>query len=300
MDYAHGDVFLEAFIWCGLSCALRGSLEAVWMHTQEAVDRFLAAKQPTWRKATYTNRRYHLNHFAVACPDLPTDPEPIEAFLATIPGLLYRYHHWCSIRYLYTWSARRLKVNENPCPLVEAPVKPKTEPYFLEEEDLRRLLLHPKHTVRNRTVLWLLADTGMRIGEAHSMTVEGMHDGWVHVDGKTGPRWVPVHPTVMRMLRDIAPDGGPFWLGKRGPLSKNGLQMAVRVAFMHAGFIGEKMSPHRLRHTFATLWTGTDSDGMDAGGWKTYKTWRDYKHLRPPRLLAAHTTHSPIEQLALF
>lgn len=106
------------------------------MQTQQAVDRFLVAKKPTWKAATYTNRRYHLTHFAKSCPDLPTEPEPIEAFLATIPGLLYRYHHWCSIRYFYNWAARRLSIHENPCPLVEAPAKPKPKPYYLEEEDL--------------------------------------------------------------------------------------------------------------------------------------------------------------------
>lgn len=132
------------------------------------------------------------------------------------------------------------------------------------------------------------------------MTVEGMRDGWVYVDGKTGPRWVPVSPLVMSMLKEIAPDGGPFWLGRRGPMSRNGLQMAVRMCFMRAGFVGEKMSPHRLRHTFATLWTGTDSDGMDAGGWKTWKVWREYKHQRPAKLHQAHAEHSPIQQLRLL
>lgn len=270
------------------------------MDTREAVDRYLAAKKPSWAETTFINRKYHLDHFAEACPELPETPEPIEAFLASIPGPLYRYHHWCTIRAMYRWGQEKKRFRvKNPCPQVEPPPKPKTEPYWLEEDELVTLLQHPSHSKRDRTLLYLLADTGMRIGEAHSMTVENMRDGWVYVTGKTGPRWVPVSPAVMAMLRAIAPPSGPFWRGKRGVMTKNGLQMAVRVAFARAGFVGEKMSPHRLRHTFCTIWNGPDADGMDIVGHKTWGIWRQYKHVRRPRLAQAHQQHGPLAQLRL-
>lgn len=268
------------------------------MLTGTLAEQFLVAKRPSWAAATYTNRRYHLTHFADACFELPDQPEEIEAFLAEIPGPLYRYHHWCSIRALYAWAEKRRQL-VNPCHLVEAPPKPKQEPYWLEEDELTRLLCHPAHSRRDRALLFVLADTGMRIGEAASMFVENIRGDWVYVVGKTGPRWVPVHPRVMQMLRAFAPEEGPLWRGKRGPLSRGGLQQAVRLAFKRAGFIGPKMSPHRLRHTFATLWTGTDSDGMDVGGWTTWTVWRQYKHARQERIRVAHAEHSPLAYLGL-
>lgn len=269
------------------------------MDTWGIAEEFLTAKRTNWKEATYTNKRYHLLHFAAACPTLPETPTPIEAFLGSIPGELYRYNHWCTVRQLYAWAKRRRRGVKDPCATVEAPRKPVPVPYWLEEDELLRLLNHPDHPPRDRALLFLLADTGMRIGEAHSMTVENIKGDWLLVNGKTGWRWVPVHPKVMEMLQAIAPGYGPFWVGLRGPMTKNGLSMAVRVAFLRAGFRGEKMSPHRLRHTFATLYSGSDSDAMDVGGWKNWATYRIYRTTRPKKLAASHEEHSPVAQLVL-
>jgi len=266
------------------------------MQTLPLVERYLIAKTHSWAKATYTNKRYHLTHFAESCPTLPRNPEPIEAFLATIPGVLYRYNHWCSIRIFYAWARARANA-PNPCHLVEGPPKPAPEPYWLEPDQLTRLLTYPGHSKRDRALLWLFADTGMRRGEAHSMTVEGMREGSVYVKGKTGPRWVPVSARVWDMLMEIAPASGPFWRGKRGPLGVWALGYAVWRAFHQAGLVGEKMSSHRLRHSFATLWTGTDADAMDIGGWRDYRTYRIYRTARPARLAESHAKHSPVAQL---
>ena len=267
------------------------------MNTWNVAEAFLTAKLPAWAKATYDGRFYNLKLFAQHCPELPQTPEPIERFLASITNPGYRYNNWISVRQFYGWAERRREV-VNPCPLVEPPRKPKATPYFLEENELVELLKHP-HSKRDKALLYLLADTGMRIGEAHSMSVENMKEGWVYVQGKTGWRWVPVSPGVMKMLRKIAPASGPFWVGERGPLTVIGMQRAVWVAFHKAGFSGEKMTPHRLRHTFATLWQGNDSDAMAVGGWTDWRTYRIYKTMRQPKVKAAHTQHSPVTRLGL-
>ena len=267
------------------------------MNTWFLAEQFLTAKVSSWAKATHANRFYHLKLFAEGCPDLPQTPEPIERFLASVPGPLYRYNIWLTLRQFYAWAERRREIN-NPCPLVEAPRKPKAMPYFLEEQELVNLLRHP-HPKRTKALLYLLADTGMRIGEAHSMTVENMKDGWVYVNGKGGWRWVPVSKNVMKMLRKVAPKSGPFWIGERGPLTVTGMKRSVWVAFHKAGLVGEKMSAHRLRHTFATLWTGNDADCMDVGGWRDWRTYRVYRTTRKPHLANAHAQHSPVTRLGL-
>jgi integrase len=270
-------------------------------------ERYLRARRSGWEPSTYTNRWCHLRNFALACPDLPDEPEPIEDFLGTVAGALYRYGHWCTIRNFYLWAAKRHGAHD-PCPMVDGPSKPPAEPYWLEPDQLQQLLSYP-HSKRDGVLLWVLADTGMRRGEAHSMRREGMRanaagqGGWVQVWGKTrkqtGSRWVPVSQHVWDMLMGIAPESGPIWRGKRGPIGVQALGYIVWCCFHRAGLVGDKMSAHRLRHTFATLWTGTDGDGMDVIGHRDYRTWRLYKHARPKRLSAVHAEHSPITQLGL-
>jgi integrase len=273
------------------------------MQTWYLAQSYMTAKEAGWAKATYTNRWYHLRHFADACPELPKEPEPIEQFLATIPNPLYRYNHWCSIRVLYTWAVKRKSVDD-PCRLVEEPKKPTPEPYWLEPDELAQLLNYP-HPPRDKTLLYVLVDTGMRRGEAHSMTRENLHanaeghGGWVRVTGKTGSRWVPMSEPVWAMLLDIAPASGPIWMGKRGPMGVQSLGLLVWQAFRHAGLTGDKMSCHRLRHTFATLWTGPDADAMDIGGWKDYRTYRIYRAIRPTKLVESQRTHGAIAGLAM-
>lgn len=265
------------------------------LDTLELADHYLSVKSPHWSPATTVNKHYHLLHFGEACPELPSEPEPIEKFLATVPNLLYRYNHWCSIRQFYAWLERRKGIL-NPCGLVEPQRKPRPEPYFLDESELAQLLDYP-HTKRDKALLYLLVDTGMRIGEAHSITVSDVKETWVHVNGKSGPRWVPVHKEVADMLRAIAPPSGPLWRGVRGPLTVSGMEYIVWKAFHRAGFIGDKMSAHRLRHTFCTLWEGSDSDGMAIVGHVDHATWRIYKHTRPKRLTAVHREHSPLAKI---
>jgi integrase len=215
------------------------------LETESLVVAYLRAKRSGWAEATYMNRRSNLIKFSTACPRLPSRPEPIEDFLTTIENDGYRYNVWCSVRLLYQWGRKRgvrrgvlRRPIPDPCPLVEAPAKPEPMHYYLNVSELARLLTYP-HSPRDRALLWLLADTGMRRGEAHSMTVEHMHDsgdgsGWVYVTGKTGPRWVPVSAPAWALVKAIAPSSGPVWRSLHGhqrPLRCTGTRVRRLAVF---------------------------------------------------------------------
>jgi len=245
----------------------------------------------------------HLKKFTEEHPSLPCEPEPIEAFLTKIPGRRYRWNHYVTLRTFYNWVEKRQSL-PNPMPRVESPKNHLTAPYYLEPEDVVKLLNHPDHPDRDRALLWLLADTGMRIGEAHSISASSLKDDIVIVDGKTGTRFVPVSPIVIGMLKAIAEEGkkyvgGTIWLGPQGPLRLDTLGKVVRKAFKRAGFRGALMSAHRLRHTFATLWEGSETEGRAIGGWKTPQMWQRYHHLRIIRMITEHQRYSPLSLLRI-
>lgn len=263
---------------------------------------FLTAKRSAGLSpATLESYEYHLGHFAERCPKLPRSPEPIEAFLVSIPGSRYRWNHYVTLRTFYRWLVKRRRLR-NPIPSVERPRLESPVPVYLEDEELGRLLNHPGHPDRDRALLWLLADNGMRIGEAHSITPSSAKNGLVLVDGKMGPRPVPLSPIVAQMLADlISSANGPadetIWRGRDGALTIDGLKAVVRRAFRRAGFQGPKMSAHCLRHTFATLWEGQEAEGRAIGGWKTGEMWQRYHHLRMSRLIEQHRRFSPIVRI---
>ena len=259
---------------------------------------FLTAKRVKWARATAETAYYHLRKFAQAWPTLPSQPGQVEAFLASIPGTTYRWNTWRTLRQFFRWAHQRMGI-PNPIPHVEPPRKPKATPYFLNEEELQRLLLHPDHPPRTRALLFLLADTGLRLGEAASLRVENLRDTFLEVEGKTGKRFVPVSPAVMAMIREIAPPEGPVWVGRRGPLTRSGLGRDIRNAFRRAGFHGPRMSAHRLRHTVGTLWSGPDAEGMALLGHRDPTMWQLYHHIRLQRLQETHRQHSPLAQLKL-
>ncbi|MDP2660075.1 MAG: hypothetical protein Q8R28_05050, partial [Dehalococcoidia bacterium] len=140
------------------------------MLTEEWAARFLRAKEDARRSPkTLETYGFVLRRFARALRTLPRTPEAIEHFLGTIEGEPETVD--CYYRVLntfYKWLARRRRVR-NPMPLVERPRRRAKVPAILELGDLPRLLDHPGHSQRDRTLLYFLVDSGWRIGEAHKL-----------------------------------------------------------------------------------------------------------------------------------
>jgi site-specific recombinase XerD len=135
---------------------------------------------------------------------------------------------------------------------------PRKLPVALEREEIRRLLDQPgKDTVlgiRDRALLTLLYGTGIRASECAGLIEQDIN--WeqktVRVNGKGGhERTVPLNEEVIHVLRQYRLARGaakadePFFRSREGgALSRNAI-------YDRAG-ITRRVSPHRLRHSFAT------------------------------------------------
>jgi integrase/recombinase XerD len=143
---------------------------------------------------------------------------------------------------------------------------PRKLPIALSTEQMSRLLAEPKSDtvigLRDRTMLALLCGTGIRASECASLRngQVDLRELSIKVQGKGGhERVIPLSPTIAELLRGYMhvrgpalPDA-PFFRSRFGrSLSRGSIYERVRT-WGQRSRVGFPLSPHRLRHTFATL-----------------------------------------------
>jgi integrase/recombinase XerD len=165
--------------------------------------------------------------------------------------------------------------------------RPRVAPYIYSPEDIDALmqaagqLTPPLRASSYRTVIGLMATTGLRLGEALGLDRHDvdLHDGALHVRaGQTKQREVPLHPTAARALRGYArqrdhrwpqPQSPAFFLNTRGArLARREFNHYFAQLIRQIGLEGAgeraRPRPHDLRHTMAvrTLldWIGAGED----------------------------------------
>lgn len=142
---------------------------------------------------------------------------------------------------------------------------PRKQPRFLKVEEVEKLLrVPPDDTViglRDRAILALLYGTGIRASECSSLREADVDFdvGTVTVTGKGGhERSVPMNDNVTQAMlryrhhRGPSMPRAPFFRSRRGNgMSRGAIYERVR-SWGHRARIRQRISPHRLRHTFAT------------------------------------------------
>jgi integrase/recombinase XerD len=161
-------------------------------------------------------------------------------------------------------------VSDNPWAYVKAPKLPQKLPVFLSIDEVRRLLAGnevtraDKFDLRNRSMIELLYATGIRVSELLDIKVEDVSfsSAYVRIFGKgRKERLVPVHERVLLTLHDYLDTMRPLldhtnipylFLNYRGlRLSRQSFWQLVKKRAKIVG-IDKDISPHVLRHTFAT------------------------------------------------
>ncbi|MBX9816010.1 MAG: tyrosine-type recombinase/integrase, partial [Sphingomonas sp.] len=127
----------------------------------------------------------------------------------------------------------------------------------------------PWIAARDLALLLLLYGAGLRIGEALGLTGGALPLGeTIAVTGKRAKtRIVPLLPQVRAAIEDyarrlpypLAPDAPLFRGAKGGALDPGVVRRAVRAARRRLG-LGERTTPHALRHSFATHLLGRGAD----------------------------------------
>ena len=163
--------------------------------------------------------------------------------------------------------------------------------------------------LRDRALLELLYACGLRVSEAVALrgAQVNLEAGFVTVMGKGGKeRVVPIGRAARAALeayltgerpRLLRGRPSPFvFLGTRGrPLTRQAVWKLVRRCALAAG-VGERVSPHTLRHTFAThlLDGGADLRIVQTLlGHADISTTQIYTHVSPTRLREVHRRHHP-------
>jgi len=186
-----------------------------------------------------------------------------------------------SVRAFFHWLLDRQTIERNPFDHVVFPKVGKRRLQLLEPEEFERLLLAcappnesgalaDRAAVRNRAILWLFYDTGIRVSELCGLRVGDVDRkrGLILVRGKgSKERRIALGQNCLRHLlyyldkhrpgeEELADWGSAgedhlFLSETRTPLTKNGVEMLFVRLKKRAGITGRRVSPHILRHTFA-------------------------------------------------
>ncbi len=285
------------------------------MKTQAAIQEFMLSRGGL-RPKTLKDYRMHLAHFKRVFPDnLPNTPQPLQSYLnsftikskANPQGVEPETVHarFRTIRALYNQIKLWHPKIPNPMPLVRLPeLKKKTMRIFADSElySLFSLPLSP----RDRALATLLLDVGARAAECVNLIWEYVIPGYVVLKGKTGTRTVPVSETTYRQLLALRNGGGieqHVFLGKRGPMTYDGIYKLVHHLCHQAGIDGKRCSPHTFRHTFGTSYAAAESCDpsvlQEIMGHKDFKTTLRYIQNNPVRMARNHPRCNPLKGLAM-
>lgn len=256
------------------------------METEQAVQRFLQySRAKNLSPQTIKWYSWALNTFAKQFSQLPHTPEEIESFLLSCHGGdETRHSYYRVIRCLYNFLAKRNGSMNNPVTTVSPPRRSHKLPQVLTSNELDQLLSYP-HPPQIKALLTFLADTGARIGEAARLKPEDLKESqWgyvVAIQGKTGQRFVPISAQTYYLLKENL----PFHY------MVDTLSHKVTQAFKDAGVKG---TAHTLRHTFATLWTGSEFALQQILGHSSFQTLKIYRQMRMEYLCLQHAQFSPV------
>ncbi|PKH25284.1 site-specific tyrosine recombinase XerD [Enterobacterales bacterium CwR94] len=219
-----------------------------------------------------------------------------------------------AMRRLYQYCYREKLRDDDPCALLASPKLPQRLPKDLSEAQVERLLQAPSLEepieLRDKAMLELLYATGLRVSELVGLTLSdvSLRQGVVRVIGKGNKeRLVPLGEEAVHWLEQFIEYGRPWLLNGRTidvlfPSSR--AQQMTRQTFWHrikhyavlAGIDAEKLSPHVLRHAFAThlLNHGADLRVVQMLlGHSDLSTTQIYTHVATERLRQLHQQHHP-------
>lgn len=250
---------------------------------------------------------------------LTVDLSVLQAFLAT------RQAQGCqatsaarllsALRRLFGYLQRQQLIIEDPTACLASPKLARRLPKNLSEAQVDRLLQAPDLTtplgLRDKAMLELLYATGLRVSELISLTMSmiSLQQGVVRVVGKgERERLVPLGEEALHWLQHYLQQGRSHWLPPSTStdqlfISRRGRQM-TRQTFWYrikyyatlAGIAPEALSPHVLRHAFAThlLNHGADLRVIQLLlGHADLSTTQIYTQVATERLKQLHRQHHP-------
>jgi len=218
-----------------------------------------------------------------------------------------------AIRTYYKFLVGEGLAARDPSERIESPKRWRTLPAVLTVAEVERLLSAPNtdepRAIRDRALLEFAYATGVRVSELVALKLQDIlfTDGVARVFGKGAKeRLVPVGRRALGAIalyaREIRPSldrgkgRGILFLNARGtPLSRVGAWGVIKAMARRAG-IAKRVTPHTLRHTFAThlLEGGADLRAVqEMLGHVDLKTTQLYTHVDRDYLRSVHKSYHP-------
>jgi integrase/recombinase XerD len=218
------------------------------------------------------------------------------------------------VRGFYKFLAVERKLERSPAADLRAPRAWPSLPKFLSIDEVDKLLAQPDVStprgLRDKALLEVLYASGMRVSELVAIKPGDLNldEGYLTCVGKGDKeRIVPLGQDASEAVKRYIRDGRPHLLQKRssprlfvnardgGPLSRVGFWKVLKAYGLQAG-INREISPHVLRHSFAThlLERGADLRAIQVMlGHADLSTTQIYTHVLEARLRAVYDRYHP-------
>lgn len=219
-----------------------------------------------------------------------------------------------ALRAFYAWLRRHGQRTDDPSALLEPPSRPQSLPKALAEREIEALLCAPDLEtplgVRDRAMLELMYACGLRVSELVELpaTALNLRQGVLRVTGKgSKERLVPLGEEAQHWLERYLTQARPLLAGKRAlsalfvtagadaPTRQQFWGLVKRYAVV-AGIDPSRISPHGLRHSFAThlLNHGADLRALQMLlGHASLSTTQIYTLVAREKLKQLHANHHP-------
>jgi integrase/recombinase XerD len=217
------------------------------------------------------------------------------------------------LRSFYKHLRREEMISDDPTAALAAPRRTRKLPHVLNYSEVQRLLNSPRGSeptsLRDRALLEVMYACGLRASETIGLELSevDLQRGYVRAHGKgSKERIVPLGTKAVSAINSYLRGGRPQLVGERqvpklfvnfrgGPLTRQGLYKIVQKHARAVGLDG-KMSPHTLRHSFAThlLAGGCDLRAVqEMLGHADVSTTQMYTHLSGEQLKEAYFRAHP-------
>ncbi len=274
-------------------------------------------------KASLDSYRSDLGRFAFWLAENGSEPL-LDAREATLIGFIARLsremrassqsRYLSTLRRFYRWQLARGRIVADPTLKLANPAHPSRLPKVMSEKQVEALLAAPDTDtalgLRDRAMLETLYASGLRVSELVNLKIHevGFTEGVVRVLGKgSKERLVPLGELAIdwlgRYLKQARPDilkgrqsDSLFVTGRGSAMTRQAFWQLIKRYAPSAGIDPARLSPHVLRHAFAThlLNRGADLRVVQLLlGHADISTTQIYTHVARERLKSLHATHHP-------
>ncbi len=285
------------------------------MRTDQAVEQFLDDLQQQGRSphtvAAYRRDLAVFCQFAGATDIQAVTPELLLKFMATdgvqvgpcgtqrAKPTVNRYR--VSLKALFGWCEARWLIPRNPTSILKCRRHRGLPPVVLTESEVEQVLgcqFNGRHGMRDHALLSFMLLTGCRLGETVALNVGDidLEAGTLTLRCPKGgdPDRIIICTRLIAIIRSYIqrkPPCAPLWSTSTGArLSSRQIQRLVTSRINEAGIENNRVSPHTLRHTFATILYNRTGDirlVQQALRHHHVTTTETYAHLDPKRLKTA-------------